>query len=262
MTPHHTTTTAVTHRWLLFAAAFLALPVIVASWWMVFGNQDAEKVRKPAPTGSTRATTDTAPTDAAPTDIASTAEHETADFFAYAEALRAQGHPEATVRELVASRITAAYEGRRAALRKEAQRRNADLAAIQGELDALSLAQGTLIAQVVGAEPAPEAQGTAQTEPVVGKEQVLMPAVMAESLPPKVKTEEQASEWARLRDSFVNAVSSVGADPASPQYRRRWVQASSEADQRFRLLFGDTAFVQHQMQAQREARMREQGAAQ
>ena len=165
------------------------------------------------------------------------------------------------MREFIASRITATFESRRAALRSEARQAGADATGISARLDALNREQGALIAKVVGAEEPPaDATAAPISDIVSGAEgQVLMPAVMADALPATVKTEEQAAEWGRLRDNFVDAVSGTHADPASPQYRRRWVQAESEADQRFRFLFGDTAYVQHQMQAQREAQMREQG---
>ena len=253
-----------TRLWLLAAAALLALPVIVASWWMLSSGEHREQVPKTVRTDEARTAAAAAPeAKAGLTTVGvvglGAAEGGAGDFRAYAEGLRAQGQPETTIRELVASRITAAYEGRRTALRSEARRVVADLPGIQAQLDALAREQGALITQLVGAEPVPEAQATAQTEPVGGKDQVLMPAVMSEAMPATVRTEEQAADWAKLRDAFVNAVGGTHADPASPQYRQRWVRAESEADQRFRLLFGDTAYVQHQMQAQREARMREQG---
>lgn len=268
-TPLHTMTNPKTRHWLLAAAALLALPVIVASWWMLSGGEHGEQVPKADRMDDTRNALTTAvaapETKAGLTTVRAVgtgaAQGDAGDLLAYAEGLRAQGHPENTVRELVASRITAAYEGRRTGLRREARRAGADLAGIQAQLDALGREQGAFIAQLVGAEPAPEVQATAQTEPVDGKDQVLMPAVMADAMPATVKTEEQAASWAKLRDAFVNAVGVTKADPASPQYRRHWVQAQSAADQEFRLMFGDNAYVQHQMQAQHEATLRQQGLA-
>ena len=255
-------TNRTTRHWLLAAAALLAIPVIVASWWMIFGGQNDEQVPDAVRTGDSRTTAAAVPVaQAGPaTTGAGATETEARDFLAYAEELRAQGHPEKTVRELVASRITAAYEGRRTALRREARRAGADLADIQAQLDALAREQGTLITQLVGPEPASAEQATAQAEPVGGKDQVLMPAVMSEAMPATVTTQEHAADWAKLREDFVNAIGGPKANPASPQYRNSWVRAESEADQRFRLLFGDNAYVQHQIQAQREALMREQGA--
>lgn len=188
------------------------------------------------------------------------------EFQQYAAALRAQGHPEKTVRELTASRITAAFQIRRTALRSGAWRGNEEAADIQSELDALGREQGALIVRVLGTEeqPAPEVTAEAvasETLPGGGEGQVLMPAVMAEAMPATVQTGEQAADWEKLRGDFVNAIGGASQDPAAPQYRKRWVQAQSEADRQFRLMFGDNAYVAYQMKAQEEARLRQQGAA-
>jgi hypothetical protein len=188
------------------------------------------------------------------------------EFQNYAAALRAQGCPDKTVRELVASRITAAFQTRRTAIRKQSRQDNTPGAAIQAELDALNREQGALIERLFGAEEPAAAMTNAEATPATavpnGIERApLMPAVMAEALPATVSTAEQAADWEKVRYDFVNAIGGPNQDPADPQYRKRWTSAESEADRRFRLLFGDTAFVQHQLKAQQEALLRKQGVA-
>lgn len=199
------------------------------------------------------------------TDAGGTAQGQTdADNFQqYATALRSQGQPEKTVRELTASRITAAFQSRRAAIRNQTRQGIAGGASVQAQLDMLNRAQGSLIVQLFGAEENPtdatEDTASAEAARTGDGKQALMPAVMAEAMPATVTTGEQASEWEKLRHDFVNAIGGASEDPAHPRYRQRWMQAQSAADQRFRLLFGDTAYVQHQMQAQRESMMKDQG---
>lgn len=263
-----------TQRWLLLSAAALSLPSVLASWWMLASRDpapadllaDSSREDKVASTPSISSTgTTTRPdTQPHPEDADGTAEGKTeADHFQqYAAALRAQGHAETTVRELTASRITAAFHARRTAIREQARRGNGHAAEIQAQLEALGREQGALIAELVGAEEQPAADSTTKTTSAdtQNEKQVLMPAAMAEAIPATVTTGEQAADWEKVRADFVNAVGGAGQNPASPQYRKRWVQAQSEADQQFRLYFGDNAFVQHQMQAQHESMLREQGA--
>ena len=261
-------------RWLLLSATLLSLPVVLASWWMLSSGKPVARDREAEGHGERLHSgigAGDAATDAAAerqlrmTDAQGTTEakSDTDDFRAYAAGLKAQSFPETTVRELLASRITAAFQARRTAIRSTSRQGGADAAEIQRQLDTLNREQGALIAQLVGAEEQPVADATAaaavEATASGNERQVLMPAVMANALPATVRTEEQAAAWEKLRNDFVNAIGGENQDPASPQYRRRWVQAESESDQRFRLIYGDTVFVQHQMQAQREAALRAQG---
>jgi hypothetical protein len=260
-----------TQRWLLLSVAALALPTVLASWWMVSSRdpvpvpRSAERIRHGEKAVSLASTDPRAGAQPHAADAGGTAQGnaDADDFQQYAETLRAQGHPEKTVRELTASRITAAYQARRTALREQARRGGAGGADIQAQLDALGSEQGALIAKLFGAEEPPAAAEAVTAETFAGdlEKQILMPAAMAEAMPVTVKTEEQAADWEKVRTDFVNAIGGPSQDPANPQYRKRWVQAASEADQRFRLLFGDNAYVQHQMKAQQEAVMKEQGLA-
>lgn len=261
-----------TQRWLLLSAAALTLPSVLASWWMLAS-------RDPAPTesfvesmshGQAASTPSISSTETAtrasaqphPTDTLGTAGGmtEADDFQQYAAALRAQGHPETTVRELTASRITAAFQARRTAIHRQARQDHGNPAEIQAQLDALGREQGALIGRLFGAEEPEAVPATVAVETFPGgnERQVLMPAVMAEVMPATVQTGAQAADWEKLRGDFVNALGGANQNPANSQYRKRWAQAQSEADQRFRLLFGDNAFVQHQMQAQHEAVLRQQ----
>lgn len=183
----------------------------------------------------------------------------------YVTSLQAQGLPDATVRELVASRITAAYEPRRASVRSSSLRAGESAAMLQARLDRLNSEQGDLILQLVGrAEPSANdtSVGTAEQAPSgvpieLGKPPI-MPASMASTPPDTAKTAVQLAEWEKQRNHFAQAIGGGKVDPSSPGYRQRWIGAQSDADQQFRLWFGDGAYVARQMQAQREAQLHQQ----
>lgn len=261
-----------THRGLLVAAALLALPVVMTSWWMLSPDTPA------TPSAEVAAPEEVKPSPAHWKDSAKRMQAEVPsrvafagtgedgkmaeDFGAYAATLAAQEYSERNVRELVACRITAVFEARRTAIRRQ----SGNDADIQAQLEMLNREQGAFMEQVLGAEEPPLAAATAETaltEATLSGEDrpPLMPAVMAEAMPATVKTEEQAAVWQKLRNDFVQAIGGENQNPADPHYRKRWVRAESEADQRFRLLFGDNAYVQMQMRAQQDAVLRAQGSA-
>jgi hypothetical protein len=260
-----------TQRWLLGSTALFTLPAAATVWWMISsaepGGAETSRVQSEQTDDTLGKGTVAAREGVQPAlashvpdgdDIARVAE-----FRAQAEELRAQGLPEKIARETVASRITAAYEARRKALRSQTRAGRAD-AAIQTQLDALAREQGALIERLFGPEEAPPAAGKGQTSADLHSgfeaKPPQMPAAMADTLPATVQTEEQAAAWEKVRADFVNAIGGEDQDPASPAYRRRWFPAQSEADQRFRLLFGDNAFVQHQLQAAHQAAAQAQAA--
>ena len=257
-------------RLLLASAAAFGIPTVVACWRMLSsepqpasgGNdrpeENAVSTAFPAPAENPHQTADAHIKAEGKTD----ADH----FQQYVETLRAQGVSENTVRELTVSRITAAFQARRTAIHGKARLGHANDSDIQAQLDALGSEQASLITRLVGAEDAsgksPAAAGSAaDAAPPVISNPFLSPAVLASEMPATVKTEEQAAEREKLRNDFVQAIGGENQDPASPDYRKRWVQAQSEADQRYRLLFGDNAFVQHQMKAQQEVVRKEQELA-
>ena len=258
-------------RWLLVSAAALALPATAVMWWML--TPDAPRAAtyglKRTDSGSdsdfrndvVQAGTPHVQPTMESADGTAQRNADADDFQQYAQTLRTQGQPEQTVRELVSSRITAAYQGRRTAIRNQARRDGATAADLDAKLGALTREQNALVAQIAAPEEeAASPTAIAETAPAGPEKQILAPAVIAEALPATVKTEEQAATWDKLRNDFVQAIGGENQDPADPAYRKRWAQAQSEADQRFRFQFGDTAFVQHQLQAQREAMLRQQGA--
>ena len=241
------------HRWLLRAAILLAFACMVVSWWLLrTGGATVEARTNGEATPSERSAAEGADAIAAADE-----------FKAYAAKLKAQGCPENTVRELVASRITAAFESRRVALRNQPRRGDANADEIGTQIESLNREQGMLIAQLAGGEPPRARTGRMREHSVRADENILarqvqMPAVMAEAMPATVKTPEQAAEWEKLRDDFLKAVGGDNQDPADPHYRRRWAAAESEADRHFRLVFGEIAFMQLKMQAQHEAILRGQ----
>jgi len=251
---------------LIAYAAALALPTVVAAWWMLtpdmpqHSDDGSEQAAASSDTASMDRTPAAIPHTAAVTRSGNGTAQENADaddFQQYAQTLRAQGQPEQTVRELVASRVTAAYQARRTAIRSQARQAGAPVADIEAQLNSLNREQGSVIAQLVGAAQLPPAAQTASTtlaaaQPVqsVVANQILVPAVMADALPATVKTEAQVADLEKLRNDFVNAVGGANQDPADPNYLKRWEQAQAAADQRYRLLFGDNAYVAMQMKAQ------------
>lgn len=241
------------HRSLLRAAILLAFAGMVVSWWLRGTGGATVEAR------TNGEATRSAGSPAGGADAIAAAE----EFKAYAAKLRAQGCPEKTVRELVASRITAAFESRRVALHNRPRRGDANADKIGTQTENLNREQGKLIAQLVGGEPPRAGTGRIREHSVRADENILatqvqMPAVMAEAMPATVKTSQQAAEWEKLRDDFLKAVGGDNQDPADPHYRRRWAAAESEADRQFRLVFGEIAFMQLKMQAQHEAILRGQ----
>lgn len=262
-------------RWLLISAAALALPAFAVTWWMItpdapqdaaFESENALSDAGPDPTGDSMQ--GSAPQATQRADGTAQANADANDFQQYAQTLRTQGQPEQTVRELVSSRITAAFQVRRAAIRNQSRRDGTAAADLDAKLDALNREQDAHIAHFAAPEEMATVQtvtGTqtagAETSPAGAEKQILAPAVMAEAMPATVKTEEQAADWERLRSDFIKAIGGENQDPANPHYRQRWVQAQSEADQRYRFLFGDSAYVAMQMKAQHEATRQQQGLA-
>ncbi len=251
-----------THQRLLLAATVLAVPTVCACWWMLSGEPPATAGEQVAIQTGTEA--GAATMREGETDAAADGKTDTDDFHAYAAELKDRGCAEDAVRELVASRITATFQRRRTFLANRARQEKWGAARIQAQLDALNREQGALIERVVGVEEQPVATVpvgvAAETTRTVSDKPPLMPAAMADEMPATVQTAEQAAEWEKMRTDFVNAIGGGGGNPADPHYLQRWKQAESESDRRFRLLYGDTAFVQHQLRAQLEARLREQGA--
>ena len=61
--------------------------------------------------------------------------------------------------------------------------------------------------------------------------------------------QDQAPMLGRLQDDFIAAVGGTNQNPADPEYARRWVQATSDSDAKFRQMFGQTAFLEAQQRA-------------
>jgi len=254
---------------ILIGAALLCVPVILASWWMLAGDRsdsgsagkelpDEPILRQPADGGGHRSA-DAGGAPAASRAVSLEDYAEVHEFQEYASGLRKQGLPEETVRDLVASRITATYEARRAALRSGSLHGEGEVH--QAQLDQLNREQGALIERLVGAAETPGSLAPAQ-QPVNGIDETprdlvgkspIMPAVMASTPPPAVQNDAQVDEWQKQRNGFVQAVGSADQNPNDPGYRKRWIQAQSQADERFRFWYGDNAYVAHQLKAMHEA---------
>lgn len=67
-------------------------------------------------------------------------------------------------------------------------------------------------------------------------------------------TVAQQETLANIRDAFVNEIGGPGQDPADPEYAARWNQARALSDERFRLHFGEQAFLATQYATLREGR--------
>ncbi len=254
-------------RRLLISAVLFSLPVVIVSWWVLATEgSDAPAVRENLPNEpilrKSAHGSGSQPADSASSRDASS---EVQEFQDYAAELRTKGLPENTVRELVASRITAAYQTRRAALRSKNP--HGDGAALQYEINRLNSEQGALIARLVGSEekqdgPAPLQGSVNGTPEDAGGKAPIMPAVMASTPPATLRDETHLAEWEKLRNDFVQAIGGPNQDPSNPDYRQRWIEAQSQADQRFRFLYGDYAYVALQLQAQREAQAQQQAQPQ
>ena len=58
----------------------------------------------------------------------------------------------------------------------------------------------------------------------------------------------QKAQIDALQKQFVNDIGGATQDPSSSDYLARWQTAQWKSDQRYRLLFGQQALLQHQLQ--------------
>lgn len=65
---------------------------------------------------------------------------------------------------------------------------------------------------------------------------------------PQDLTPEQQTALAKIQEQFFQAIGDANQDPADPAYQKRWLDAQSIADQKFKALFGWTAFSQMQVE--------------
>ena len=60
---------------------------------------------------------------------------------------------------------------------------------------------------------------------------------------PQNFTPEHQTALAQIQNEFLKTFGDVNQDPGDPAYRKRWMNAQNLADERFRVLFGWTAFM-------------------
>ena len=76
-----------------------------------------------------------------------------------------------------------------------------------------------------------------------------------------VVNEATAASLEKMRNDFVDAVGGLGQDGNDPAYRRRWLSAQAESDDRFRVTYGTQAFLSYQAAAAQKAEAERQAAA-
>lgn len=77
-----------------------------------------------------------------------------------------------------------------------------------------------------------------------------------------VVNEATAASLEKMRYDFVDAVGGLEQDGNDPAYRRRWLSAQAESDDRFRATYGTQAFLSYQAAAAHKAEAERQAAAQ
>jgi hypothetical protein len=75
---------------------------------------------------------------------------------------------------------------------------------------------------------------------------VAVPLALLDPVPSATASAEQVAALNQLREGFADAVGGPKQDPDSPAYRKKWKAALPEADQNYRLWFGDQAYMEQQ----------------
>jgi hypothetical protein len=78
-----------------------------------------------------------------------------------------------------------------------------------------------------------------------------LPAVLVPPSPEIQFTEQQAAEWTRLQQDFIQAVGGTSQNATDPAYRERWLSAREQSDDLFRAKFGTEAYVLQSIEASR-----------
>lgn len=88
--------------------------------------------------------------------------------------------------------------------------------------------------------PAPMQSEILDTSPVAVPFALLDPVASTASAP------EQVAALNQLREGFAHAIGGPKQDPESQAYREKWKAAQPDADQQYRLWFGDQAYMAQQ----------------
>jgi hypothetical protein len=189
--------------------------------------------------------------------------------------LRSLGLPEQTAFDLVKADLDRSYAAKREALRSgshplvggELARATAALNA--GERETLERVFGsatvtaamTPSASAIVAAAAAASAPTAETKsssasaplpppPVIrGSYAVVQDPVVLMDTTNQPFTADQLQQIDELRQQFVQSVGGANQNPNDPAYYRQWELAREAADDRFRVLFGDQAFLSMNAQA-------------
>jgi hypothetical protein len=206
------------------------------------------------------------------------------DFPSFVRNLRSIGCPEATIHDIIQGELKEIYTPRRQEVERELAAAPPQFRAVlEQRLQQLKAEECTMLAttlsSVVGTTSAvadsrsspPQASDTtgigftaATNGGVKSSISSLTPAAFlvgndpskptpANELPAKPTDPRlnapTAAVISQMRQNFINAIQDTGADPSSPEYRRRWIAAQRASDDRFSSMFGGDYFIQSQIQA-------------
>ncbi len=186
---------------------------------------------------------------------------ESSDYRTYIANLRAIGCPEQTIRDIITADVDTLYASRRRQLQQE-QAGGPDPLALQTQLQRLQSEEtGVLLALLGPAEPTQEP--IASPNPVAAVPPIRhnrfghalgntepMPLVF-QDLGPEMKLNPAQREIINdLRSTFNDELK--GLDPASEEYRQRWQQAQSNADQRMNALLGNSVWMEYLVKARNQ----------
>jgi hypothetical protein len=186
------------------------------------------------------------------------------DYPTYIANLRAAGIPEQTVRSIVTGEIAGEFEERRRVL--EARPAETDLQRLERRQEGERLqeeqraAVAGLFHERTNGGVAEGRAGEAAAESPAREGRIgpsgavrvaALPAVLVPPSPEIQFTEQQAAEWTRLQQDFIQAVGGTSQNATDPAYRERWLSAREQSDDLFRAKFGTEAYVLQSIEASR-----------
>jgi len=192
---------------------------------------------------------------------------ESKDYAVYIANLRKLGCPERTIRNIITDAVACQYEDKiREAQGTEAQQKlqQEQVKSVESYLGMQSHpdpAGRQSVTPMTAMESAGSASSNSvqeslsgspyyQQEPPAKETPVSVPlAFIAPSPAVDLNAPQQQEALTQLQQGFVDAVGGQSQNPADPAYTAKWKSAQPSSDDRFRLWFGDQAYMAQQAQA-------------
>ncbi len=188
---------------------------------------------------------------------------ESGDYRTYIANLRAIGCPRQTIRDIIVADVDGVYATRREQL---ARQHSGDPAAagltspqaLKTGLQHLQSEEAGVIFALLGPPPgsvtameadAPPAPASAPPRRSRQDQKVVLPLVFQDPGLDLKLDPTQLGVINDLRESFNQELNGLNLDPASPEYRQRWLNAQREADDMMSAMLGGQFTLNYQMQA-------------